>query len=202
MISRFAIAMLLLATGALPAAAGAKGSERTVPVDTIVVHAISGPSCSDGRIKYSGAPGNAERWKRFFDNHPFLGIHYVIDRDGVTLASTPEDRVANHARNNNASTIGIELVHNGDGMEPFSQRQIAGLIRLLQSIRTRHRVPVENIKSHSEVDVRTFTCGEEVHKTKMDPGENFPWGQIRSALLGGPRLIAEPRRAVRPVAAR
>lgn len=202
MISRILIAGLLSCACAAPAAAGTKGTERTVPVNTIVIHAISGPSCAEGKLKFSGAPGKAERWKRFFDNHPFLGIHYVVDRDGVALPSTPEDRVANHARNNNASTIGIELVHDGDGKEPFTQKQIAGLVALLKSIRTRHRVPIENIKSHSEVDVRTFSCGDEVYKTKMDPGANFPWGQVRAALLGGPRLIAEPKRAVRPVASR
>lgn len=194
---RFAIAWALLVAFAWPAAAGSKGTERTAPVDTIVIHAISGPSCSDGEVRYSRAPGDAVRWKRFFDNHPFLGIHYVVDRDGEALASTPEDRVANHARSNNATTIGIELVHNGDGKEPFGARQIEALVKLLKSIRTRHRVAIENIKSHAEVDVRTFTCGGETYKVKMDPGENFPWGQVRAALLGGPRLVAEPKRAVR-----
>lgn len=200
MIGRIAIACAVLAAIASPAVAGSKGTERTAPVDTIVIHAVSGPSCSNGEIRFSGGPGDATRWKRFFDNHPFLGIHYVVDRAGVALASTPEDRVANHARGNNATTIGIELVHDGDSKEPFGARQIDGLVKLLKSIRSRHRVPVENIKSHAEVDVRWFTCGNETYKTKMDPGTNFPWGQVRAELLGGPRLVAEPKRAIRPVA--
>src|ERR1700693_539305 len=109
---------------------------RRDAVDTIIVHAISGPSCANGELKFSSAPGDAERWKAFFNRHPFLGIHYVVDREGVTLASTPEDRVANHALDNNDTTIGIELVHDGDGVEPFAPKQIDALIRLLKSIRS------------------------------------------------------------------
>src|SRR5436190_18104772 len=128
-----------------PAAATTSGPRREV-VDTIIVHAISGPTCAGGRLEFSGAPGDAERWKTFFGRHPFLGIHYVVDRDGVVLASTPEDRIANHALDNNETAVGIELVHNGDGQEPFGDGQIDALVRLLRSIRSRHDVPIANIK--------------------------------------------------------
>lgn len=175
-----------------PAWATTNGARRDV-VDTIIVHAISGPSCSAGEVVFSGAPGDAERWKTFFDRHPFLGIHYVVDRDGVVLASTPENRIANHALDNNDASIGIELVHDGDGQEPFTTRQVEALIGLLKSIRTRHAVPLENIKGHADVDERTFWCGGRTFKTKVDPGPNFPWGRVRDALGGGPRLLSEPR---------
>jgi N-acetylmuramoyl-L-alanine amidase len=174
-----------------PAEATTSGPRREV-VDSIIVHAISGPTCSGGELRFSGAPGDAERWKAFFDRHPFLGIHYVVDREGVALASTPEDRVANHALDNNDSTIGIELVHDGDGVEPFAPKQIDALIRLLKSIRSRHDVPIENIKGHSDVDVREFSCGGSLYKTKMDPGANFPWERVRAALRGVPHLVSGP----------
>lgn len=192
-----AIAALTLWAGLVPAQAVTNGPRRAI-IDTIVVHAISGPSCSRGQLAFSGAPGDATRWKRFFDHHPFLGIHYVVDREGVALASTPEDRTANHARNNNDRTIGIELVHDGDGKEPFGQKQIDSLVALIKAIRGRHHVPIENIKGHSDVDVRTFSCGGKTYKTKMDPGDNFPWVQVRAALADPPHLVAAPKRAVRP----
>lgn len=192
------LALLLLGGLVAPAAeAGTNGPVRTV-IDSIVVHAISGPSCAGGRVVFSGAPGDAARWKTFFDRHPFLGIHYVVDRDGVVLASTPENRVANHARHNNDSTIGIELVHNGDGEEPYGAKQIDALIGLIGDIRRRYGIPLQNIKGHSDVDTRTFACGGKSYKTKMDPGANFPWAAVRAALTGSPRLMAAPRRAVRP----
>jgi N-acetylmuramoyl-L-alanine amidase len=187
------VAAVVLA-GPWPAEATTSGPRREL-VDRIIVHTIGGPSCEGGKVVFSGAPGDAQRWKNFFDRHPFLGIHWVVDRDGLVLASTPEDRVANHALDNNPTSIGIELVHEGDGKEPFGKRQIDALIGLLKSIRSRYEVPIENIKSHSEVDVRTFACGGGRYPTKMDPGANFPWERVRAAVRNE-RPTAKPARAL------
>ena len=192
-----AISLALLAS----AEATTSGPRRDV-VDTIIVHAISGPACSGGRLVFSGAPGDAERWKAFFDRHPFLGIHYVVDREGIALASTPEDRVANHALDSNDTSIGIELVHDGDGVEPFAPKQIDALVGLIKSIRSRHAIPIENIKGHSDIDERTFACGGTLYKTKMDPGANFPWAYVRAALRGEPRLVSRPTLVTRRASAR
>lgn len=159
-----------------------KAPERIV--HTIIVYTISGPSCIGDRVVYSGAPGDAARWKRFFDAHPSLGIHYIVDRAGTVLSSTSEDRTANHALGHIEGTIGIELVHNGDGVEPFGDKQIDALINLIKEIRTRHTVPIQNIKSHDEVDTRTFLCGGKRIKSRSDPGANFPWPRLRAALEG------------------
>ena len=187
------MAAALVLAGPWPAEGTTSGPAREI-VDSIILHAIGGPSCDGGKLAFSGAPGDAQRWKNFFDRHPFLGIHYVVDRDGLVLASTPEDRVANHALDNNATSIGIELVHEGDGIEPFGKRQIDALIGLLKSIRSRHAVPIENIKGHSDVDVRTFACGGRLYRTKMDPGANFPWARVRAALRNERARTAKPAR--------
>jgi N-acetylmuramoyl-L-alanine amidase len=169
-----------------PFCCGKAGATTSGPfrsdVHAIIIHTIGGPRCVEGRVVYSGAPGGAVRWKQFFDQDPALGVHYVIDRAGTVVASTPENRMANHALGNNVGTIGIELVHNGDGLEPFNDAQIDALIKLIQSIRTRYDIPIENIKSHAEVDRRTFQCGGRTVKARMDPGENFPWVKLRAAL--------------------
>jgi N-acetyl-anhydromuramyl-L-alanine amidase AmpD len=161
--------------------AGISGPLQT-EIYSIILHSISGPACSNGRVVYSGAPGNAARWKTFFDNHPFLGIHYVIDRDGNVEASTPENRKANHALGNNDGSIGIELVHNGDGTKPFSDKLFEALVKLIRDIQLRHRILPENIKSHAEVDARTFWCGGKFFKSRVDPGPNFPWSKLRAVL--------------------
>jgi len=63
-------------------AEGTTSGPRREFVDRIIVHTIGGPSCDGGKLVFSGAPGDAQRWKEFFDRHPLLGIHYVVDRDG------------------------------------------------------------------------------------------------------------------------
>lgn len=181
------------------ASAVTSGAPRT-HTDTIIVHTISGPlqNCPHGRLEFSGAPGDAPRWKSFFDRHPFLGIHYIIDREGRVAASTPDRLRANHALGASDSSVGIELVHNGDGIEPFGEPQIAALTKLLKELSARYRVPVESIKGHADVDHRTFTCGGQVYKGRSDPGPNFPWQRVRAALRGEPQLVAAPRAATRP----
>jgi hypothetical protein len=189
--------LLLVAWPADPAAAATSGAKRD-RIDGIIVHAVSGPRCTGGRIEYSGAPGDAAHWKRFFDKHPFLGIHYVVDRDGAVARSTPESRIAHHALDNSDTTIGIELVHEGDGIAPFPDAQIVALIELIKSIRSRHAIPIEAIKGHGDVDHRTFKCSGQVHKTRSDPGANFPWARLRAELQGRPQLIGEPRPVAPP----
>jgi N-acetylmuramoyl-L-alanine amidase len=213
------IILLALASLSLPAVtpqtwATTRGAPRT-SVHSIVIHAVSGPACVSGRVVYSGAPGDAARWKRFFDGHPFLGIHYVVDRDGKALASTPESREANHARDAKEGTIGIELVHQGDGVEPFGDAQFNALVRLIEGIRRRHTVPIENIVGHGDIDGRTFLCCGRTIKGRSDPGANFPWERLRTALRGPqshppamiasatalpqPQLISGPTLANRPI---
>jgi hypothetical protein len=175
------LAPLALALLLVPTDARKFGPSRA-DVHTIIIHAVSAPACVAGRVVYSGAPGDAMRWKRFFDAHPVLGIHYIVDRSGIVAISTPENQAANHARGHNDGSIGIELVHRSDGLEPFGDDQIEALIELIRSIRRRHTIPVENIKSHAEIDDRTFFCGGKAFKGRMDPGENFPWSRLRAAL--------------------
>lgn len=183
------LAALFVVAATIPAHASTSGTRRGT-IDSIIVHAVSGPSCAGGQVQFFGALGDAAKWKRFFDSHPFLGIHYVIDRAGKVLASTPEESVANHATGNNATSIGIELVHEGDGREPFGEPQIKALIALLKGIQNRHGIALEMIKGHGDVDTRSFACGGKTHKGRSDPGANFPWIRILTALVPPPEAPA------------
>jgi N-acetylmuramoyl-L-alanine amidase len=194
------ICACLLQPGSL--AAKVDGPTRKM-TNRIVIHAISGPLCRNGAVAYSGAPGDVWQWKRFFDAHPFLGVHYIIDRKGQVAASTPDNLVANHALDHNDDTVGIELVHSGDGVELFGEEQIGALINLLKDLTSRYKVDARNIVSHSEIDKRTFVCGGRTVKGRTDPGENFPWTRVREALsdqkqpklIHEPVVVAPPRRA-------
>lgn len=196
--ARWFLAALALMANATAALAVTGGPPRS-GTDAVIIHAIGGPlqNCPHGRLEFSGAPGNAARWKAFFDHHPFLGIHYVIDRDGAIAASTPDNLRANHALGASETTIGIELVHNGDGIEPFPERQIEALVGLLRTLTGRYRLTVDDVKGHADVDGRTFACGGKVYKGRMDPGANFPWQRVRDALSAAPVLVGAPRQVTR-----
>ena len=104
---------------------------------------------------------------------PFRSVsaHYLIGRDGRIIQLVDERARAWHAGESqwggdtdlNSASLGIELVNNGD--EPFSDAQIAALLRLLDDIKARYRIPVANFLGHADVAPRR----------KTDPSRYFPW---------------------------
>jgi N-acetyl-anhydromuramyl-L-alanine amidase AmpD len=97
----------------------------------------------------------------------------MIDRDGTVRKSIPEDQVANHVFTYSGRSIGIELVKEGDGIDPFPEPQLAALVSLLRDIRQRHRVPRDGIKRHSDPDRGRLAC-DPSQRRKVDPGAAFP----------------------------
>lgn len=180
----FACASFVALSSAVATVSARTSGPPQPPIDTIVIHTISGPRCStEGKLEFSGAEGDAATWKGFFEAHPLLGIHYIVDREGNVEASIPETQVANHALGRNLGSIGIELVHNGDGIEPFGEPQLNALAGVIRSIRTRHTILIANIKAHADLDARTFACGSGTIKSRSDPGPNFPWSRLRELML-------------------
>jgi hypothetical protein len=168
----------------LPALAVARSSgPARSTVTFIVIHTIGGPSCQDSSVVYPPIKGDAKEWMDYFIKDEVLGIHYVIDRDGQTLAGIPENQIANHAKGSNATSIGIELVNDGDGSDPFPLEQISALVKLLCRLRSSYSISVDDIKGHSEVDNRMCRCGSSSFKKKVDPGTAFPWQKVREAVF-------------------
>ncbi len=157
------------------------GRPRT-EVKRVIIHSIGGPSCKDGMVVYSVADGDARRWIAFFNRHKTLGIHYVIDKSGHIEAGVPENQIANHAKGNNADSIGIELVNRGDGVDEYTELQLGMLVAALRSIMQRWGVKRGGILGHTVVDDRYFDCGGKKIKTKPDPGPAFPWDRVLEIL--------------------
>jgi N-acetyl-anhydromuramyl-L-alanine amidase AmpD len=114
---------------------------------------------------------------RQIEAHPRLGIHYMIDRDGTVRASFPEDRVAHHVFRYSARSIGIELINDGDGHDPFPEAQLRSLVKLLQDITRRRGVEREGIKRHSDLDLGMMPC-DRTQRRKVDPGAVFPYESV------------------------
>ncbi len=181
---------LLLAVAVAEAKPG--GHPRRRPVDAIIVHSLGGPDCRDGVPFFRTIEGDARHWMATFNRLPIVSIHYVIDRDGRVEAGVPEDLAATHASGWNQRSIGIELVNNGDGRDPFPPAQLEALVGLVTAIRQRHpAITPARVLRHSDVDRSTFpaaTHGEActAFRRKLDPGDAFPWATFLTRIAGAP----------------
>ncbi|BBD78191.1 1,6-anhydro-N-acetylmuramyl-L-alanine amidase AmpD [Hydrogenophilus thermoluteolus] len=159
--------------------ADARPSDAVVTL--AVIHAISLP------------PGHfaGDAIERFFlgrldpDAHPFfrtivglrVSAHYLIRRDGTTIAFVPPERRAWHAGVSrwrgrdrcNDFSIGIEL--EGDDSTPFARAQYDRLATLLTALR--HRFPhMVDLAGHCDI----------APGRKTDPGPLFSWAALAERL--------------------
>jgi N-acetyl-anhydromuramyl-L-alanine amidase AmpD len=164
-------------------AKSAKSSKnRNQAVDAIVLHAIGGPYCANGLVSNSPAKGDARQWFAFFNSHPVLSIHYIIDREGVVLSHVPEHKIANHTLGWNGRSIGIELLNNGDHIDDYPKLQIQSLKKLVESVLARHpSLSKTRVFRHSDLDKTILKCAGVEYKRKQDPGLRFDYqGFIQS----------------------
>lgn len=100
-----------------------------------------------------------------------VSAHYVICKDGTIHHLLNDYLRAWHAGNGswgndkdiNSSSIGIELDNNG--FEPFPAAQINSLLTLLDTLKSKYRIPTANFIGHSDI----------APTRKKDPNVNFPW---------------------------
>lgn len=162
------------------------GAPRSERIDRVVVHTTGGPTCDagSGRPVWVGA-GTLEENLRLIEAHPVLGIHYMIDRDGTLRRSVPEDQVAHHVHRFSGRSIAIELVNEGDGVDPFPPAQIDTLVLLLRDIRSRRGIGREGVVRHSDLDTAPLTC-DRTRRRKVDPGAAYPHRQVLDRVFAPP----------------
>lgn len=174
------------------------GHPRRRSVDTVIVHSLGGPDCRDGTRFFKRIGGDAGSWAHTFATLPIVSIHYVIGRDGQVVAGIPESEAASHAIGWNQRSIGIELVNNGDGVDPFPEVQLQSLVRLILDLRTRFpQVTPDRVFRHSDVDHTRFSAasfgrGCAAFRRKLDPGDAFPWAEFKARLAGSAAPVATP----------
>jgi N-acetyl-anhydromuramyl-L-alanine amidase AmpD len=151
------------------------GPARTQAIDMIVIHSTGGPTCDakTGKPIWVKA-GELEENMRTIEAHPRLGIHYMIDRDGTLRKSIPESQVAHHVLTYSGRSIAIELINDGDGIDPFPDAQLDALVKLMREIVARHPIKRDGIKRHSDLDRGVMPCDPK-QRRKVDPGDAFPF---------------------------
>lgn len=71
-------------------------------------------------------------WQRFLKTARNAEAHYVIGRNGTAAQVMSPTEIAYHTVGINDVSIGIELVHRSDGIEPFEEPQVMTLIELIK----------------------------------------------------------------------
>lgn len=156
-------------------------------VDMVVIHTIGGPLCEDGAIRFAEITGDAVWWRDWFLRQNDKSIHYIVGRDGGIAQQRPDLRTAGHVsyhgvrENVNARSIGIEIVNNGDGTDPFPPVQLTAVTALVKDIAARFNIGPDNIYSHAELDTRALE-GCPGHNRRVDPGPLFPMDDLKASV--------------------
>jgi N-acetylmuramoyl-L-alanine amidase len=125
-------------------------------------------------LHYTAMGSCAEALERLCDPVAEVSAHYLIDLDGTVLSLVDEAARAWHAGAGswrgegdvNSRSIGIELANNG--REPFPERQMAALERVLAETLERHALPPKAVIGHSDM----------APERKGDPGPRFDWRRL------------------------
>lgn len=106
--------------------------------------------------------------------HTKVSAHYVIGKDGRVVQMLNDYLRSWHAGRSkwgsitdmNSVSLGIELDNNGK--EPFSEEQINALLNLLDTLKTKYRIPFTNFLGHADI----------APTRKNDPSVFFPWKRL------------------------
>jgi N-acetylmuramoyl-L-alanine amidase len=174
------LAALLVAASA-SAFSRSTGQPRVEAVNMVVIHSTGGPTCDakTGQQIWVKS-GKLAANMRFIEAHPKLGIHYMIDRDGTLVRSIPEDQIAHHVFGHSARSIAIELINDGDGLDPFPEAQLQAVTALIKDIAKRRGLARQAIKRHSDLDFGVMPC-DRSKRRKVDPGAAFPFEAVLDA---------------------
>ncbi|MCD9086454.1 N-acetylmuramoyl-L-alanine amidase [Stenotrophomonas sp. SY1] len=155
-------------------------------IDLVVIHCTELPDLATAR-EYGE--------RALYDSGTGNSGHYYIDRDGSILQYVALDRIAHHVRGINPRSVGIELVNTGrwpnwfdsDNQhmrEPYTEAQIAALVRLLQWLPD--ALPsLRWIAGHEQLDTATEAASDDASqrvRRKLDPGPMFPWDVVLHAV--------------------
>ena len=120
-----------------------------------------------------------------------VSSHYLVGSDGELYQLVADGERAWHAGGGrwggftdlNSTSIGIEIDNNGSS--PFTQPQIASLLRLLEDLCSRYNIPRSQIIGHADL----------APTRKADPSRYFPWQQLAEAGFG---LWPDPKHGPAP----
>lgn len=109
-----------------------------------------------------------------------VSAHYVICKDGTVHHMLNDYFRAWHggvslwgnSSDINSASIGIEL--DNDGFEIFPEPQLNSLLRVLNSLKLKYQIPIDNFLGHADI----------APTRKVDPNIFFPWKMLAERGFG------------------
>lgn len=137
--------------------------------DLVIIHQTEENSCPQALQTLTNPNTNRK-----------VSANYLICKDGTVFKLVDERYRAWQAgvsrwgtfNNINSVSLGIEL--DNTGKEPFSQKQIASLLVVLKSIKSRYHIPAQNFIAHADV----------APTRRQDPSHLFPWSELAAQGYG------------------
>ncbi|MGE5707005.1 MAG: N-acetylmuramoyl-L-alanine amidase [Bacteroidota bacterium] len=134
-------------------------------IQAIVIHDTNHPGIRKARTIAN----------HFLNPRSKVSAHYIIGKAGEIIQCVPDEKRAWHAgisrfldrEHVNDFSLGIELVNDETGKDPFTEAQYAALSRLLSYLIQRYQIPDANVIGHRDV---ALPLG-----IKQDPADNFDW---------------------------
>lgn len=160
----------------------ATGRPRTGGITRVIIHATGGLS-DDCNLSISFKGGTLNSNVRHFrDSGGNPSIHYMVGEDGTVVRMVPDDQIANHINRGNSNAIGIELINDGNGTDPYPLDQVNALADLVGEILKCYGLDSNDVVGHGDVDTRMNTKCNPPRPRREDPGSNFPWEFFRTRL--------------------
>ncbi len=118
--------------------------------------------------------------KTFTTEKSQVSAHYLVGKDGKIYQLLNDYLRAWHGgvskwgniTDINSVSIGIEIDNNG--LDPFTEEQIAGLLALLGQLKMTYNIPAANFIAHADI----------APSRKVDPQVLFPWRKLAERGFG------------------
>jgi hypothetical protein len=160
----------------------ATGRQRTANISRVIIHATGGLR-DDCNLSGSFRGGTVNSNVRHFqDSGGNPSIHYIVGEDGTVVRMVPDDQIANHVYRDNGNALGIEMINNGDGNDPYPLEQINAMVDLVGEMLKCYGLTSNDVVGHADVDTRLNTNCNPPRPRREDPGSNFPWEVFRTRL--------------------
>lgn len=154
-------------------------SQRSKPIEMITLHATVSATAKSA-LSWLCSPASQ------------VSTHFVIDKTGKIFQLVGDSHVAWHAGNSvwhgletvyktayksgdrsvNDVALGIELVNENDGKDPYTPEQVAALTWLVEWKMHQYSIADENVVRH--LDIATFYPSGKLGR-KTDPAESVGW---------------------------